>query len=144
MHEHEPVADATPSLVPATEPHPAADLPSARTGHQAPNLLYVPVCTVPAHTDPGGAVSLRMARLGDGERVALAFTSAARLRAAMGPSQQWTRVAMSALRSMSRPLGVNRVQVDALVVAPGTPAGPLRPRDAADGPRRTRTLARRS
>ncbi|GLZ79467.1 hypothetical protein Afil01_42740 [Actinorhabdospora filicis] len=74
--------------------------------------LYVPV-----HQSRLAAV-IRTGRLPQGERVGIAFTSLEHLAAAMGDRQPWTRLAESALRSMLRPLGVNRIQVDPILVAP--------------------------
>ncbi|WP_460494825.1 SAV_915 family protein [Dactylosporangium cerinum] len=58
-----------------------------------------------------------------GARVGIAFTGPDRLVAAMGPRQQWTRLSESALREMLRPLGIDDIQVDPILVGPRiTPA----------------------
>ncbi|WBB65243.1 SAV_915 family protein [Micromonospora sp. WMMD812] len=81
---------------------------------------------VPVHTVPGRQAStVRTARLPQGERVGLAFTSPEKLASAMGADQQWTRLCESALRAMLTPLGIHRIQVDPLLVAP--PVAPERP-----------------
>ncbi|WP_446219173.1 SAV_915 family protein [Micromonospora sp. IBHARD004] len=54
-----------------------------------------------------------------GRRVGIAFTRPERLVTAMGENQRWLRLSESALRAMLAPLGIDRIQVDALLVAPG-------------------------
>ncbi|MBB6172118.1 hypothetical protein HNR23_002178 [Nocardiopsis mwathae] len=80
---------------------------------------------VPVHATHG-VECVRLARLGTGERVAIEFTTPERLRAAMGPGQEWIRMAESALRALVRPLGVTRIQADPSVVAPPTAAAETR------------------
>ncbi|MFY1594766.1 SAV_915 family protein [Micromonospora sp. WMMD737] len=62
------------------------------------------------------ALTVRTARLPDGQRVGLAFSSSQQLAGAMGPEQEWTLLCESALRTMLRPLGITRIQVDPLLV----------------------------
>ncbi|HEY1174707.1 MAG TPA: SAV_915 family protein, partial [Phytomonospora sp.] len=64
------------------------------------------------------AVVVRTGRLPAGDRVGLAFTRLDRLAAAMGDAQRWTRLSESALRAMLAPLGLARIQVDPVAVAP--------------------------
>jgi len=72
---------------------------------------------VPVRECAGGVVSVRTARADSGERVGLAFTSEARLRAALGDGQRWIAMAEPALRSMLRPLAVTRIQTDPVLVS---------------------------
>ncbi|SJZ40628.1 SseB protein N-terminal domain-containing protein [Marinactinospora thermotolerans DSM 45154] len=89
------------------------------------------VLFVPVH-EGKGAVALRSARLGSGERVVPAFTTAPRLRAAMGAGQRWIRLAEPAVRALTAPLGISRLWIDPLVVASGpAPAGRERDRAGA-------------
>ncbi|MGK5738048.1 SAV_915 family protein [Micromonospora sp. URMC 103] len=83
-----------------------------------PDTYLVPVRTAPGRD----SLTVRTGRLPQGERVGLAFTAPERLAAAMGDDQPWIRLCESALRSMLRPLGIERIQVDPLLVAP-----PVRP-----------------
>lgn len=69
---------------------------------------------VPVHSSKAGTLALRTGRLRSGERVGLAFTSQASLLLTLGPSQEWTRVGVQALRDMLRPLGIEQVRVDPL------------------------------
>jgi hypothetical protein len=82
---------------------------------------FVPVRTA------GNADTLvvQTGRLPQGRRVGIAFTGSDRLAAAMGESQQWTRLSESALRAMLTPLGVNRIQVDPILVGPEIPPSQL-------------------
>ncbi|MFD0690336.1 SAV_915 family protein [Actinomadura fibrosa] len=78
---------------------------------------------VPVHVRGGGAVVLRTGRTGGGEgRVGIAFTDERCLRAALGEDQAWIRLGERALRAMLRPLGIEVVQVDPLLVAPESAA----------------------
>ncbi|SIR20783.1 SAV_915 family protein [Micromonospora avicenniae] len=85
---------------------------------EVPDTYVVPVRTTPGRQ----ALIVRTGRLPQGQRVGLAFTDPERLIRAMGADQPWTRLCESALRSMLRPLGIDRIQVDPLLVAP-----PVRP-----------------
>ncbi|MFC3504020.1 SAV_915 family protein [Micromonospora krabiensis] len=81
---------------------------------EVPDTWAVPVRTVPGRQ----ALAVRTARLPQGERVGLAFSSPERLASAMGADQPWTPLCESALRSMLKPLGIDRIQLDPLLVAP--------------------------
>ncbi|MEU8296400.1 SAV_915 family protein [Micromonospora sp. NPDC048909] len=81
---------------------------------------------VPVHEVPGRqAMTVRTARLPQGQRVGLAFTGPEKLASAMGADQPWTRLCESALRAMLKPLGIDRIQLDPLLVAP--PVAPEAP-----------------
>ncbi|MFG3553493.1 SAV_915 family protein [Micromonospora sp. NPDC047557] len=68
---------------------------------------------------PGRLVgTVRTGRTPQGERVGIAFTRADLLVTAMGADQPWEELCESALRGMLRPLGIDRIQVDPLLVAP--------------------------
>ncbi|WP_116952696.1 SAV_915 family protein [Jiangella endophytica] len=86
--------------------------------------LFVPVR--PAGQPPTSCRAVVTARLPEGGRVGLAFTSAEALAAAMGPSQQWIRLGLAAERALLAPLGVGRIQVDPVLVAPPVPVGARR------------------
>jgi hypothetical protein len=86
--------------------------------------LFVPVrSTGPS---PSSCVVVLTARLPDGDRVGLAFTTAESLAAAMGRHQPWVRLSLAAARDLLAPLGVARIQVD-----PGLLLVPAGVRDAA-------------
>ncbi|GGQ70500.1 SAV_915 family protein [Streptomyces pilosus] len=91
-------------------------------GGQAPtDLLYVPVrperrCYVTCFF-----------RTPSGCRTAVAFTSCARLLAALGQDHPWIRLSVTALRALTAPLGCPTITVDPQVsVRPG--GTPLRTR----------------
>ncbi|MFD0785229.1 SAV_915 family protein [Micromonospora azadirachtae] len=88
------------------------------TMDELPDTYVVPVRTTPGRR----ALAIRTGRLPQGQRVGLAFTDPQRLARAMGADQPSIRLCESALRSMLRPLGTDRLQVDPLLVAP-----PVRP-----------------
>jgi hypothetical protein len=67
---------------------------------------------VPVRESKAGTLALRTGRLPSGERVGLAFTSAAGLAATLGPAQQWAELGEQALKDMLAPLGVEQVRVD--------------------------------
>ncbi|MEU6203795.1 SAV_915 family protein [Micromonospora musae] len=92
---------------------------------ELPDTYVVPVRTTPGRQ----ALAVRTGRLPQGQRVGLAFTDPERLARAMGADQEWTRLCESALRSMLRPLGIDRIQVDPLLVAP-----PVRPEAPTEAP----------
>lgn len=73
--------------------------------------LYVPV-----RPGPSGCAA-RLFRTPLGDRTAVAFTSAHRLTAALGPDQAWIRLAEPALRTLTAPLGITTVTVDPLFSA---------------------------
>lgn len=67
---------------------------------------------VPVRTTTAGTLALRFGRLPSGERTGLAFTSEASLARTMGPSQEWTDLARTALLDMLAPLGIEQISVD--------------------------------
>ncbi|MET8278564.1 SAV_915 family protein [Micromonospora sp. NPDC005174] len=78
-------------------------------------IVYV----VPVRALPGRLMGmLRTGRTPQGERVGVAFTRPDLLVTAMGADQAWEELCESALRGMLRPLGIDRIQVDPLLVAP--------------------------
>ncbi|RLP89704.1 hypothetical protein EAD89_14800 [Micromonospora sp. BL4] len=111
---------------------------------EAPIIYAVPVRELPGR--PVGTV--RTGRSPQGQRVGIAFTRPELLVAAMGADQAWEELCESALRGMLRPLGIDRIQVDPLLVAPPLdpsfgdraaptvpargPGRPVDPRPAAD------------
>ena len=72
---------------------------------------------VPVRESRAGTLALQTGRLISGDRVGLAFTSEASLLMTLGPSQQWIRLAPSALRAMLAPLGVTCIRVDPRPIA---------------------------
>ncbi|MFW6691309.1 SAV_915 family protein [Streptomyces sp. MAR4 CNX-425] len=99
--------------------------------------LYVPVL------DGTRGMRLRMFRTPLGTRTAVAFTSEAALRRALGPEQEWVRLGEPALRALTAPLGADRITVDPLLTArrPYAPAAEA-PEPQAEGeppPPRRRT-----
>ncbi|MEV0726590.1 SAV_915 family protein [Micromonospora purpureochromogenes] len=77
------------------------------------------IFAVPVHTLPGRQLgTVRTGRTPQGQRVGIAFTRPDLLASAMGAEQPWVKLCESALRSMLRPLGIDRIQVDPLLVAP--------------------------
>jgi hypothetical protein len=76
--------------------------------------LFVPINA----TRVAGVVSIRTARLPEGVRTGLAFTSLGHLIAAMGEQQSWTSMCEAALHAALTPVGVDHVQVDAEFVGP--------------------------
>ncbi|WP_444949753.1 SAV_915 family protein [Micromonospora ureilytica] len=100
---------------------------------EAPIIFAVPVRDLPGRL----VRTVRTGRSPQGQRVGIAFTRPELLVAAMGADQQWEELCESALRGMLRPLGIDRIQVDPLLVAPpldpssGDRAAPtVPPRDA--------------
>ncbi|MGX1541983.1 SAV_915 family protein [Streptomyces adustus] len=74
--------------------------------------LYVPV-----RPGPSGCAA-RLFRTPLGGRTAVGFTSEHRLTATLGADQAWIRLAESALRALTAPLGVTAVTVDPQFTAP--------------------------
>ncbi|KNB54175.1 hypothetical protein AC230_01630 [Streptomyces caatingaensis] len=74
-----------------------------------------------------GGYALRVFRTPLGARTAVAFTTAGRLAACLGPGQPAVRLSLPAVRSLAGPLGVTLVSVDPQLTAP-----PVRPEP--DGP----------
>ncbi|MEH1166306.1 SAV_915 family protein [Micromonospora sp. CPCC 205539] len=111
---------------------------------EAPIIYAVPVRELPGRM----VRTVRTGRSPQGQRVGIAFTRPELLVAAMGADQQWEELCESALRGMLRPLGIDRIQVDPLLVAPPVdpgfgdraaptvpsrvPAAPVGPRAGAD------------
>ncbi|MEU3824191.1 SAV_915 family protein [Streptomyces sp. NPDC029080] len=81
--------------------------------------LYIPV-------RPGrSGCAARLFRTPLGVRTAVGFTSERRLAATLGPGQAWIRLAGTALRALTEPLGVTTVTVDPQFTAPApTPSAP--------------------
>lgn len=73
-------------------------------------LLYIPVRPGPR------ACVTRLFRTPRGQRTAVAFTTPARLTAALGPEHPWIRLSVSALRSLAAPLGCAAITVDPQVI----------------------------
>ncbi|MFF0466935.1 SAV_915 family protein [Micromonospora zamorensis] len=85
------------------------------------------IFAVPVRDLPGRLVrTVRTGRSPQGQRMGIAFTRPELLVAAMGADQQWEGLCESALRGMLRPLGIDVIQVDPLLVAP-----PLEPKTVA-------------
>ncbi|WCN82077.1 SAV_915 family protein [Micromonospora sp. LH3U1] len=87
---------------------------------EAPIIYAVPVRDLPGRL----VRTVRTGRSPQGQRLGIAFTRPELLAAAMGADQQWEELCESALRGMLRPLGIDVIQVDPLLVAP-----PLDPRN---------------
>jgi hypothetical protein len=101
--------------------------PSSDEPPQPGHLLFVPV-----RSTANGMVSVRLGRLGgDTQRAGIAFTSLELLRQATNPEHPWIRLTTSALRALLRPMGVDRIQVDPMLVAPSLPDAPPRYGDGA-------------
>lgn len=79
-------------------------------------LLVVPVAG-------SETLALRSGRLPTGERVGIAFTTESRLVQVMGAGQRWIHLAEPAMKAMLAPLGIDRVQVDPGLIAPGVTPG---------------------
>ncbi|MFD9909552.1 SAV_915 family protein [Streptomyces sp. NPDC059063] len=79
---------------------------------------------VPVRPGPAGCVA-RLFRTPVGGRTAVAFTTRARLTAALGAQQPWIRLSEPALRALTEPLGVAHVTVDPRLArdAPGALPG---------------------
>lgn len=83
------------------------------------HLLFVPV-----RENGPGVLALRTGRLPSGQRVGLAYTSAAALLSALGPGQPWIRLHEDALRDMLEPAGIDQIRVDACRTAAPRPGRP--------------------
>ncbi|MFF0150085.1 SAV_915 family protein [Micromonospora sp. NPDC005203] len=81
---------------------------------EAPTIYAVPVRDLPGRL----VRTVRTGRSPQGQRLGIAFTRPELLAAAMGPDQPWEELCESALRRMLRPLGIDVIQVDPLLVAP--------------------------
>ncbi|MFD6680620.1 MULTISPECIES: SAV_915 family protein [Micromonospora] len=101
---------------------------AARVERTDPTMDEGPIIyAVPVRDLPGRMVrTVRTGRSPQGQRVGIAFTRPELLVTAMGADQQWEELCESALRGMLRPLGIDVIQVDPLLVAP-----PLDPTTAA-------------
>lgn len=75
--------------------------------------------------------TLRVFRTPLGARTAVAFTTAGRLAACLGPGQPAVRLALPAVRSLAGPLGVTMVSVDPQLTAPAVRSSPDGPASAA-------------
>ncbi|MEV7329409.1 SAV_915 family protein [Micromonospora sp. NPDC093244] len=93
---------------------------AARVERTDPTMAEAPIIyAVPVRDIPGRLVrTVRTGRSPQGQRVGIAFTRADLLVAAMGADQLWEELCESALRGMLRPLGIDMIQVDPLLVAP--------------------------
>ncbi|WP_433315483.1 SAV_915 family protein [Micromonospora sp. CA-269861] len=89
------------------------------TMDDAPIIFAVPVRDLPGRL----VRTVRTGRSPQGQRVGIAFTRPELLVAAMGADQPWEELCESALRGMLRPLGIDRIQVDPLLVAPPVDPG---------------------
>ncbi|MEU7608323.1 SAV_915 family protein [Micromonospora sp. NPDC049204] len=89
---------------------------------EAPIIYAVPVRDLPGRL----VRTVRTGRSPQGQRLGIAFTRPELLAAAMGVDQHWEELCESALRGMLRPLGIDVIQVDPLLVAP-----PLDPKTVA-------------
>jgi hypothetical protein len=95
------------------------------------HLLFVPV-----RESGSGVLALRTGRLPSGQRVGLAYTSAAALLSALGQGQPWIRLHEHAMRDMLEPAGIDQIRVDACPSAPpGTTATAARLRRGSHPPR---------
>jgi hypothetical protein len=72
---------------------------------------------VPVRRSSLGTLTPLTARLPQGPRVGIAFTSVEALQTASLPGQDWIRLAQPALRALLRPLGIERIQVDPVLIA---------------------------
>ncbi len=81
---------------------------------EAPIIYAVPVRDLPGRL----VRTVRTGRSPQGQRLGIAFTRPELLAAAMGADQQWEEVCEPVLRGMLRPLGIDVIQVDPLLVAP--------------------------
>jgi hypothetical protein len=71
---------------------------------------------VPVRQAADGIATPQLARLPEGPRTGLAFTSDAALAAACRPGQPWIRVSEPMLRGLLGPLGITRIQVDPVLI----------------------------
>jgi hypothetical protein len=71
---------------------------------------------VPVRRSTVGTVTPLTARLPQGPRVGIAFTSLEAMQAASRPGQDWIRLAEAALHGLLDPLGIGRIQVDPLLI----------------------------
>ena len=71
---------------------------------------------VPVRRSTVGTVTPLTARLSQGPRVGIAFTSLEALQAAARPAQDWIRLAEAALRGLLVPLGIVRIQIDPVLI----------------------------
>jgi hypothetical protein len=80
--------------------------------------LYVPVRNGRVGHTP------RFFRHRDGDRCAVAFSSAEQLRRLLGPTQQFVRLSEDAVRALAEPLGAGLVVDPLLISRPVTPEPP--------------------
>lgn len=88
---------------------------AAAVDMNARELMVVPVRT------GSGMACLRCGRLPTGERVGIAFTTEARLAAAMGADQASIHLSGRAMQTILAPLGIHRIQVDPGLVSASLP-----------------------
>jgi hypothetical protein len=58
----------------------------------------------------------QLARLPEGPRTGVAFTTARALTEACRPGQPWIRLSEPALRALLTPLGITRIQLDPVLI----------------------------
>ncbi|MFF2351508.1 SAV_915 family protein [Kitasatospora sp. NPDC058115] len=107
-------------------------------------MARVVVWHVPV-TVTGRTTSLRLFRLRDGRRCAVAFSSAGALAELLGPEQAAVELGEPALRALTAPLGIEELVLDPRLVAPPVgAAGPgARPAAGRTAPRPGARLQRR-
>jgi hypothetical protein len=71
---------------------------------------------VPVRRSTAGTVTPLTARLPQGPRVGIAFTSLQALQAASRPGQDWIRLGEAVLHGLLGPLGIGRIQVDPVLI----------------------------
>jgi hypothetical protein len=71
---------------------------------------------VPVRRSSLGTLTPLTARLPQGPRAGIAFTSLEALQTATRPGQDWIRLAQPALRALLHPLGIERIQVDPVLI----------------------------
>lgn len=72
---------------------------------------------IPVRDSGDGMVAPQIARLPEGPRTGIAFTSATALAQACRPGQPWIRLSETALRALLSPLGITHIQVDPALIA---------------------------
>jgi hypothetical protein len=96
-----------PHLASSTRPRPAVS--SARP----PRIAYVPAHPATAGQRHGpGDVEFEIRRLADGEAALPAFSSVAKLVAALGHAQPWVALPLENIRALMGAVGVRRIVID--------------------------------
>lgn len=72
---------------------------------------------VPVRCSAAGTMTPLLARLPEGPRTGLAFTSAKALADACRPGQPWIRLCEPALRALLTPIGITHIQLDPVIIA---------------------------